>query len=265
MAPCFTQRTLATLALVLSTMLPGASRAQAPAHDVITFKLGLSNIHLIRGARAVLIDAGSRGDLPRLEAELTRSGVAWKDVAAVIVTHGHSDHAGLAAEIRRKSGATVLLGAGDVAMARAGRHDDLQPMNLTAAVLKQFVIDPTFESFEPDVTVTATPIEPMRLERWGIAGRVFELPGHTPGSLVIELDDGRTFVGDMMLGGYLGGALMPTRAGEHYFHADRQRNLENIRTLLKGSSREFYLGHGGPLSRQSVLATFGQPIAPDRK
>ena len=75
---------------------------------------------------------------------------------------------------------------------------------------------------------------------------------------VLQLDDGRTFVGDMILGGYLGGTFMPTRAGEHYFHADRNRNLQNIRSLLKGSAREFYLGHGGPVSRESVAAAFGE-------
>jgi hypothetical protein len=61
----------------------------------------------------------------------------------------------------------------------------------------------------------------------------------------------------MMLGGYLGGALMPQRAGEHYFHADRQRNLENIQTPLNGPGKLFYLGHGGPVTREAVVAAFG--------
>jgi glyoxylase-like metal-dependent hydrolase (beta-lactamase superfamily II) len=122
-----------------------------------------------------------------------------------------------------------------------------------ATLLKQFAIDPTYEAFKPDRVVERE----MRLDEWGIAGRAFQVPGHTPGSLVVELDDGRSFVGDMMLGGYLGGALMPQRAGEHYFHADRQRNLENIQTLLNGPGKLFYLGHGGPVTREAVVAAFG--------
>jgi glyoxylase-like metal-dependent hydrolase (beta-lactamase superfamily II) len=122
-----------------------------------------------------------------------------------------------------------------------------------ATLLKKFAIDPTYEAFKPDRVVERE----LRLGEWGIAGRVYQLPGHTPGSLVVELDDGRSFVGDMMLGGYLGGALMPQRAGEHYFHADRHRNFENIHTLLKGPGKLFFLGHGGPVTRESVVAAFG--------
>mgnify|MGYP006279797413 FL=1 len=240
------------LATLAATLFVGAE-AQPTTPDIQTFKLSMSNVHAIKGARTVLVDAGSKGDLPKLEAKLARAGVAWKDIAAVIVTHAHSDHAALAAEIRRRSGASLILGSGDVGMAGAGHNDELRPTNLMAQLLKQFAIDPTYEAFKPDRVVERE----MRLDEWGIAGRVHQLPGHTPGSLVVELDDGRSFVGDMILGGYLGGALMPQRAGEHYFHADRQRNLENIRTLLKGPGKLFYLGHGGPVTRDSVMQAFG--------
>jgi hydroxyacylglutathione hydrolase len=240
---------LAALAAVLAA---GAASQPAPP-EVLTFKLSMSNVHAIKGARTVLVDAGSKVDLPKLEAEMARAGIGWKDIAAVIVTHGHSDHAALAAEIRRRSGATLVLGSGDLEMAGAGHNDELKPTNFMATLLKQFAIDPTYEPFKPDRAVERE----MRLSEWEVAGRVFQMPGHTPGSLVVELDDGRCFVGDMILGGYLGGALMPQQAGEHYFHADRQRNLDNIRTLLGGRCKLFYVGHGGPVTRESVVEAFG--------
>jgi glyoxylase-like metal-dependent hydrolase (beta-lactamase superfamily II) len=257
-------RLLALLVGMLVAAATGGARAQPVLPDILTFRLSMSNVHAIRGARTILVDAGGKGDLPRLEAALAAAGLSWPDIAAVVVTHGHSDHTGLAAEIRRRSGARILFGRGDVAMAQAGRNDELQPTNFVATLLKQFAIDPVYEGFQADQVIDGV----TRLEAWGIAGQVRPLPGHTPGSLVVELDDGRSFVGDMVLGGFLGGAWMPQRAGEHYFHADRLRNLDNIRTLLRGPARVFYVGHGGPVTRESVAEAFGTgettPAAPAR-
>lgn len=238
---------------VLAALSLNSAFAQSAPPEVLTFRLSMSNVHAIRGTRTVLVDAGGKGDMPRLEKELARAGIAWTDVAAVIVTHAHSDHAALAAEIRRRSGAVVVLGRGDVDMAGAGHNDELKPIGFVATLLKKFAIDPSYEAFSPDRVIE----EVTRLDEWGVAGRLVPMPGHTPGSLVVELDDGRSFVGDMILGGYLGGTLMPERPGEHYFHADRQRNLENIRSLLRGPARLFHLGHGGPVTRESVAKAFG--------
>jgi glyoxylase-like metal-dependent hydrolase (beta-lactamase superfamily II) len=251
---------LLTLSLALgSAVCSTMAWSQAGVPEVITIKLSLSNVHVIRGSRSVLIDAGGKDDLPALEAALTAHGIGWIDLAAVIVTHGHSDHAALAAEIRRRSGAAVLLGSGDLPMAAAGHNDNLRPTNFTARVLKQFFIDPAYQAFAPDLVIDGD----IDLRRFGIAGVVRQMPGHTPGSLVVLLDDGRAFVGDMVLGGWMGGAVFADRAGEHYFQADLARNRANIVELLRGPTQTFYLGHGGPVTRASVLQGFGldDPLA----
>jgi glyoxylase-like metal-dependent hydrolase (beta-lactamase superfamily II) len=230
----------------------GSATAQPVPPDIITIKLSVSNVHLVRGNRPVLIDAGSKTDLPALSAALTSNGVAWKDLSAIIVTHAHSDHAGLAADLQRLSGAPVLLGRGDVPMAAAGHNDDLRPANFTARVLKNFLIDPGYPAFKPDVVVDGD----VDLRPFGVNGVARLMSGHTPGSLVVLLEGGQTFVGDMMLGGWLGGAVFRTQAGEHYFQADTARNRANIVELLRGPTQAFYLGHGGPVTRQSVLEGF---------
>ena len=128
----------------------------------------------------------------------------------------------------------------------------LAPQNLTARLLNRFSINPRFQSFEPDIVVKGE----LDLSAWGVPGKAVVMPGHTLGSLVVLLDGQQAVVGDIVLGGYLGGAIMPHRAGHHYFQADVRRNEDNIARLLKQGVETFYLGHGGPVTRESVVDAF---------
>lgn len=248
-------RWLARLAGVhVATVVTMSGAAVADPTPVVQIKLSMSNVYLLKLPRPVLIDAGGKHDMAALEAGLTREGTTVNDMAAVLLTHGHSDHAALAAEIRRRSGASVLTGHAERVMIGAGKNDDLNPTNLMARILKTFAIDPNYEGFVPDFDVDTE----LSLTNLGIPGRAIQMPGHTPGSMVIVLDDGRAFVGDMILGGWFGGALFSNRPGEHYFHADIARNRQNVMTLLKAGVQSFYVGHGGPLTRESVAEWLGQ-------
>lgn len=236
---------------VLALVLAMPASAQAPA-EIVTLRLPMSNVHLIKTATPVLVDAGRPGDREALVAALREQGLALRDLKLVVLTHGHSDHAGLASALQQ-AGARIAMGAGDATMAARGHHGELNPIGFTARILKQFAIDPTYPAFTPDVLVSTE----LDLAPWGLAGKVMALPGHTPGSVVVLLEDGRrAIVGDMMLGGWFGGALRPTVAGPHYFQADVKQNEANIATLLKRGVQAFHLGHGGPVSRESVQAAF---------
>jgi hydroxyacylglutathione hydrolase len=221
--------------------------------EVAQLRLSFSNMYLIKSAKPVLIDGGSKADLPALKEGLAAQGLQLKDVALAVLTHSHSDHAGMAAELQR-AGIKVAIGEGDVPMAKAGHNDDLKPTNFTAFLLKHFAITPNFEPYTPDFVVK----DRFDLRPWGIEGHAQQMPGHTPGSLVVQLDEGRIFVGDMFLGGYMGGRFSPHKAGEHYFQANGEQNFRNIQTLLKQPIKTFYLGHGGPVDRASVKAAFGK-------
>ena len=115
------------------------------------------------------------------------------------------------------------------------------------------LVNYTYPSFKPDLAWTMPAGQSVDLAALGIAGQAISVPGHTPGSLAIALNDGRAFIGDMMAGGLFGGALNATQASEHYFHGDSALNYRWLRALLDKGLHTFYIGHGGPLLRDTVV------------
>ena len=61
----------------------------------LTWKLKVANAHLLTGRRPVLIDTGPANARALLAQRLARAGIAPGDLGAVLLTHGHADHAGV--------------------------------------------------------------------------------------------------------------------------------------------------------------------------
>jgi hydroxyacylglutathione hydrolase len=186
-----------------------------------------------------------------LEDALAEQGVAASSVRLVVLTHGHADHAGLAADLQRVARATIVLGEGDVPMASAGENDELRPTGFTGALLKPFIRS-VYTPFVPDITVAVD--HPLDLGPWGIDGKVVAMPGHTPGSVVVLLGDHTAFVGDVVAGGTWGGAFSPRTPEDHLYQANATQNRRNLQLLMDLGVTKLYLGHGGPLTRADVLA-----------
>jgi hydroxyacylglutathione hydrolase len=237
-------------------LLSGCATSTVVGHsaegaNIVQIPLRLSNVFLIQGKTPVLIDSGTVGDKDDLIHALEDNGVWPSRLGLIVLTHGHADHAGLAADLRTVSMAPIAIGKGDLPLVRKGDSDHLSPTNVTGAALKPFITT-VYQDFEPDIVVSDT----MSLAPWGIDGKVVSMPGHTPGSLVVILANDQAFVGDMMLGGILG-LVFTSSPSEHYYEADRAQNRKNIETLVHMGIKTFYLGHGGPVSQKDVIQAFG--------
>ena len=166
---------------------------------------------------------------------------------AVIVTHGHTDHAGGAAILRQGTGATVYAGEGEKAMLSSGRNDRLCPTDARAGKNLEEHQSSTYTGFEADVWISA----PTSLEAsTGIDAHLVPLPGHTQGSLVMVAGEW-AFVGDLFRG-----AIVGSSAETHFYMCDLEDNVADIEWLLARYPRvnTFFTGHFGPVSRDSVVA-----------
>ena len=71
---------------------------------------GIVNFYVLReGQDLALVDAGLPAHYGQLTALLAQIGRSIRDVRAVLLTHAHLDHIGLAERIRREAGATIWV------------------------------------------------------------------------------------------------------------------------------------------------------------
>jgi glyoxylase-like metal-dependent hydrolase (beta-lactamase superfamily II) len=191
---------------------------------LVRIKGTISNSYLLLGDKPVLVDAGAPGDLKRILTALKKNGVAPKDLALILLTHGHGDHAGCAAELRRRTGAKIAIHTDDARLARTGRSGVLAVQDILGRFMRPY-IDEEFEPFEPDIVFE----QGIDLAPYGLRGRVLPTPGHTRGSVSVILANGEALIGDVLRGSL----LFPNRARDHYFCNDPERNQHSIVRLAR--------------------------------
>lgn len=211
------------------------------------------NAHLIQGpGGCILVDAGLPGSEVRLGKALAGNGLSFKDIKLIVVTHAHVDHAGAAYAIRELSGAPIVAHAGDA------RHFSREtPMTYcpTGWAGRLFLKSPlphqAYTGFAPDILLAEN--DSLDLSRYGIPGAVEATPGHTAGSISVELSSKDALVGDLVASGILIGGLIRTRhAIRPPFEDDPHAVGLALQRLIDAGMERFYMGHGGPLPAGEV-------------
>ena len=84
---------LFTLSGLLSGLIWGARPAHA-ATEVHRLDTGIANVYLLKGPKSFLIDSSSAGHEAEIENWLKTHQTPVESLEAIILTHGHGDHAG---------------------------------------------------------------------------------------------------------------------------------------------------------------------------
>ncbi|CAN1722446.1 Hydroxyacylglutathione hydrolase GloC [Hyphomicrobium sp. 1Nfss2.1] len=172
--------------------------------------------------KGAIVDPG--GDVDQIQAAIAQVGM---EPEKILLTHGHIDHAGGAAELRERLGGIPI----------EGPHVNERPL---------------LDNLEKQGEAYGVPARAVTPDRWldegetvSVAGHTFEVlhcPGHSPGSVVLVNRPQRfALMGDVLFQGSIGRTDLPLGNHEALMHS--------IRTKVMALPDEFVFicGHG-PMS-----------------
>jgi glyoxylase-like metal-dependent hydrolase (beta-lactamase superfamily II) len=209
--------------------------------------------HLIVADEGItLIDAALPGHYRDLQRELAAIGRPMTDIRGIVLTHGDTDHVGVAERLRTELGIPVYIGAADADRAKGAKPpatpkdpSKVGPMVgfFTYAVRKGYLRIPPLKEVQPVLggEVLDLPGAP----------RIIPMPGHSPGSIAIHVPSVRAvFVGDeLTTRNVLTGVTGPQPAPFTDDQADSSASLEAIREL----DLDWVIpGHGAPWHGSAV-------------
>ena len=154
---------------------------------------------------AMVIDPGD--NVPDILARLVRHGLTLKQI---IVTHAHIDHVGGALQLKKATGAPILLNQSDMPL--------LKMMDVQAGWLR---IE-TPQVAPPDTSAE----EGMVVGIANHSAQVLHTPGHTPGSICLYFaPDGLLLAGDTLFAGSIGRTDLPGGDSRKILHSIHDRLL----------------------------------------
>ena len=165
-------------------------------------------------------------------------------VSLIVFTHGHMDHCQNATYLAEALHISIAINKNDMDLITDNRKQSL----LAKTLLGKIVLSVSLSSFEMDSLEVFDPIIYLKngddLSEYGIAAKVVELPGHTKGSIGVEIED-NLFVGDALMN-----MFYPTVS---MLYVDEQEILLSAKYISELGEKTIYFGHGKPkLNREWV-------------
>ena len=233
---------------------PGIFRVPVPTG----LPVGTVNAYVLKRDPITVVDPGPKapGAWEALKAGLSDAGVGRSEVAQILVTHGHVDHFGLAAQLREESGARVLAPAPDADMIAdfhatyARRRERFQgvlaesdaPIGLRESLSAFFLhLDALGDPVPVDI-----PLEDGRsFEAGGELFTAIHTPGHSKGAMAYWGSRGVLLSGDTVIPGMTPLAAFGGRDGTSIGLADHLASLDRLVGL---PFRLILPGHRQPLT-----------------
>jgi hydroxyacylglutathione hydrolase len=175
---------------------------------------------------AMVVDPGD--NIPEILSRLQKHGLTLRQI---VVTHAHIDHVGGAAQLRKLTGAPVIMNQQDLGL--------LGMMQMQAGWLGV----PTPEVAPPDASAE----DGLTVGLATLPAQVLHTPGHTPGSicLLFHFDNQHLLLaGDTLFAGSIGRTDLPGGDGKQILRSLRERLLvlPDVTRVVPGHGPETTIG-----------------------
>lgn len=211
----------------------------------------MTEVHLIKyktdtcyivssGGKAILVDTSSGEGYETVLAECSKY-----DLQLILLTHVHFDHAENAARLAKHFNVPVALHEADLELFDSFDKQPLKSWGLVGKVVLGMSLKvlraTTVEKPENIIFVK----EGDSLLDYGIDGNIIELPGHTNGSIGLDVEGKHLLVGDAL------DHWISAATGHLYYDMDAlKRSAARIASL---GPRTLYYGHGKPTENKFKL------------
>ncbi len=203
--------------------------------EVHRIKCGNGNCYIIEnGMNAILVDTGKKEYVDQV-----LKACEPYSVKLIVLTHAHFDHAENAAQISEALGIPIGMNEKDFDLIESNMNQELFSETffgkiILSASLKDFSARP-MRAFQPSILLK----DRDSLSDYGINASIVSLPGHTNGSIGVDVDHKYLIVGDALMN-----MLYPTVSKLYH---NKNEMLESARKISKIGDRTIYFGHGEPV------------------
>ncbi len=210
-------------------------------NEVHQIKCKTDNCYLVtNGRNAVLVDTASGEGYDTVLAECSKY-----DLKLIVLTHVHFDHAENAAKLAEHFNVPVAFHEADTELFESF---DKQPMTsyglvgkvvlgMSLKVLRNTVVNKPANTFFIK--------EGDSLSEYGIDAQIIELPGHTKGSIGVDVAGGKLIVGDA-----LDNWISPATG---HLYCDIDALKKSAGKIMSLGPRTLYYGHGKPTDNKFRL------------
>lgn len=203
--------------------------------EIHRIKCGNGNCYIVEnGVDGILVDTGKKEFVNRV-----MEACRHYHVKRIILTHAHFDHAENAAQISNALGIPIGMSEKDCNLIQSNENQILSAETflgkiVLSASLKDFSVR-TLQEFKPDIFLK----DGDNLSDYGVNASIIALPGHTDGSIGIDVENKGLIVGDALMNMFYPTVSM-------LFH-DKSEMLDSAGRISRLGNRIIYFGHGKPV------------------